>query len=99
MNSTHNANKSRRNSCSNSTRRGLIPDTTMTYLMREIEIMVVESSKTKLNDDIRKNLNDTTKLAILMHDQLTKVYNVLSKEEKENEINKIEVYGICTSSN
>ncbi|CAJ0757813.1 16843_t:CDS:2, partial [Entrophospora sp. SA101] len=79
------------------TRHGLIPDMTVIYKKREVEIAVVESSKSKLTDDIAKNEGDKIKLAVLMHDQLTTIHDELAKEEKESEIRKIEVYGICTS--
>ncbi|CAJ0834938.1 11529_t:CDS:2 [Entrophospora sp. SA101] len=131
LGATHNANKIQRNSSSIATRHGLIPDMTVIYkkreveiavvesskskltddiaknegdkiklavLRREVEIAVVESSKSKLTDDIAKNEGDKIKLAVLMHDQLTTIHDELAKEEKESEIRKIEVYGICTSS-
>ncbi|CAJ0834941.1 5420_t:CDS:2, partial [Entrophospora sp. SA101] len=97
LGATHNANKIQRNSSSIATRHGLIPDMTVIYKKREVEIAVVESSKSKLTDDIAKNEGDKIKLAVLMHDQLTTIHDELAKEEKESEIRKIEVYGICTS--
>nr|CAG8454769.1 121_t:CDS:2 [Entrophospora candida] len=64
---THQENKNCWNYYSLSTTcHGLIPDITVSFLKPEVEILVVEHSKSKCIDNVQKNLNDTIKLAILI---------------------------------
>nr|CAG8641991.1 888_t:CDS:2 [Entrophospora candida] len=86
---THNTNKIRCNSSSIATCHGLIPDMTVIYKKHEVEIAVIESSKSKLTDDIAKNEGDKIKLAVLMHNQLTTIHDKLAKEEKRAKSEKL----------
>ncbi|CAJ0906088.1 4365_t:CDS:2, partial [Entrophospora sp. SA101] len=59
--------------------------------------MIVEHQKRRSAEDRRKEKKDTTKICVLMHDQLTKLSKELEKSDKGNLIKEVNVYGVITS--
>ncbi|CAG8587140.1 15989_t:CDS:2 [Gigaspora margarita] len=92
------ANKDRRNLDNDSrTRRGMIPDIKLLFIKRNVEIIVVEHAKNTSSDGRKKNIDDTQKIIVLMHDQITKIHKLLKEAGKDDDIKEIEVYGVVTS--
>nr|CAG8523950.1 15412_t:CDS:2 [Entrophospora candida] len=54
-------------------RLALVPDIKLAYLRGNMEIIVMEHQKQIISDGLKKNKKDTTKIAIMMHDLLTKI--------------------------
>ncbi|CAJ0828924.1 3218_t:CDS:2 [Entrophospora sp. SA101] len=100
INSQHDANKYRRNQDydDKNIRKSLIPDVKLSYKKRTIEILVVENAKFNSINGKRKKTTDTKKISILMHDQISRLYDYLDEHDKGEQVKELEVYGVITSS-
>ncbi|CAJ0840973.1 18446_t:CDS:2 [Entrophospora sp. SA101] len=79
------------------TRKSLIPDVKLSYKKRTIEILVVENAKFNSINGKRKKTTDTKKISILMHDQISRLYDYLDEHDKGEQVKELEVYGVITS--
>ncbi|CAG8811369.1 35313_t:CDS:2, partial [Racocetra persica] len=79
------------------TRHGMIPDIKLLFIKRNVEIVVVEHAKNTSSDGRKKNIDDKQNIIVLMHNQITKIHNLLKEANREDDIKEIEVYGIVTS--
>ncbi|CAJ0837997.1 6365_t:CDS:10 [Entrophospora sp. SA101] len=78
-------------------RKSLIPDVKLSYKKRTIEILVVENAKFNSINGKRKKTTDTKKISILMHDQISRLYDYLDEHDKGEQVKELEVYGVITS--
>ncbi|CAI2183260.1 5352_t:CDS:10 [Funneliformis geosporum] len=78
-------------------RNSLVPDIKVVYKKRKIEMVVVEHQKRTSVEDKKKKIRDTTKICVMMHYQLSKIYKCLESYGKGNNIKDIYVYGVITS--
>ncbi|CAH1769103.1 13795_t:CDS:2, partial [Entrophospora sp. SA101] len=92
------ANKIRRNEIKKKrVRLAQIPDAKLTYGIKDVEVLVVEKAKDPIHKDIKKASGDQNKLSMLMHDQHTCFYSILYENYLEEEMNKINVFGLRIS--
>ncbi|CAH1762643.1 14795_t:CDS:2, partial [Entrophospora sp. SA101] len=96
------ANSERRNkdkeNVSERTRNPLIPDIKVNYAIYEAEVVTFEQAKTAARKKgLNKAINDSNKLSILLHDQITHFHSILEKRSLKNYINLINVFGIRIS--
>ncbi|CAJ0842888.1 9530_t:CDS:2, partial [Entrophospora sp. SA101] len=98
INSPSDANKIRRNEIKKKrVRLAQIPDAKLTYGIKDVEVLVVEKAKDPIHKDIKKASGDQNKLSMLMHDQHTCFYSILYENYLEEEMNKINVFGLRIS--
>ncbi|CAG8785546.1 9269_t:CDS:2, partial [Dentiscutata erythropus] len=53
--------------------------------------------QTTTREHSMKNVDDTQNIITIMHDQITKIHKLLKEVGKEDNIKKIEVYGVVIS--
>nr|CAG8613709.1 9376_t:CDS:2 [Entrophospora candida] len=97
------ANKVRRNkfkTLDDNIDQALVPDIVIeSLLFRRSEVLIVEGSKYKESEDIKKELSDTVKLCTELHDMLNFISEKAISESDLDQTDKIKVYGVIVSGN
>ncbi|CAJ0642153.1 1244_t:CDS:2 [Entrophospora sp. SA101] len=95
------ANKVRRNkfkTLDDNIDQALVPDIVIeSLLFRRSEVLIVEGSKYKESEDIKKELSDTVKLCTELHDMLNFISEKAISESDLDQTDKIKVHGVIVS--